>query len=81
MALGRGSKLNPANELAMQEESKAGAHCSCSCQVHSTAARKAAEPMAGRIMERSLLCSKALSEAAMSTGTAVPAYKALTMSL
>ena len=48
------------------------AHCSCSCQEHSTAARNTTEPMAGRTRERSLLCSRALSEAAMSTGTTVP---------
>lgn len=48
-------------------------HCSCNCQEHSTAARNAAEPSAGRASWRSLLCSSALSEAAMSAGTAVPA--------
>ena len=48
-------------------------HCSCSCQEHSTAARNAAEPSAGRASWRSLLCSSALSEAAMSAGTVVPA--------
>lgn len=49
-------------------------HCSCSCQAHSTAARKAAEPMAGRTMERSLLRSSALSVAAMPAGMLVPAH-------
>ena len=51
-----------------------GSHCSCSCQAHSTAARKAAEPRAGRTMERSLLRSSALSVAAMPDGMLVPAH-------
>ena len=53
---------------------RADTHCSCSCQVHSTAARKAAEPKAGRTMERSLLRSSTLSVAAMPAGMLVPAY-------